>query len=62
MLSLYRNLKKNVPRSYDPLDNKKLIISTPAGLHGFYLFGVSTYIKEHYNLTNYIYSVASSGS
>ena len=62
MLSLYRNLKKNVPRSYDPLDNKKLIISTPAGLHGFYLFGVSTYIKKHYNLTNYIYSGASAGS
>ena len=62
MLSMYRKLKKNVPVSYDPLDNKKLIVSTPAGLHGFYLMGISSYIKEHYNLTDYIFSGASAGS
>lgn len=61
-LTLYRKMKQNLPPSYDPLEKQKLIISAPAGLHGFYLFGVSAFIKENYNLTNYIFSGASAGS
>lgn len=40
----------------------KLIISTPGGLNGFYLLGVSSYLKENYNLTDYLYSGASAGA
>lgn len=47
---------KNIPR----ID--KLIISTPGGLNGFYLLGVSSYLKENYNLTDYLYSGASAGA
>lgn len=61
-LSLYRNMKKNVPSKYDPCQKERLIISTPAGLHGFYLFGVSTFIKENYNISDYVFSGASAGS
>jgi hypothetical protein len=50
-------MKPNVPPSYDPLEKQKLIISAPAGLHGFYLFGVSAFIKENYNLTNISFPV-----
>ena len=42
--------------------NKKLITISPGGFKGFYLMGILTYIKENYNLDNYIYSGASAGS
>lgn len=44
-----------------PLPNK-LIISTPGGLHGFYLLGVTSFIKAHYDLSDYKYSGASAGA
>ena len=55
-------MKKNVPSKYDPCQKERLIISTPAGLHGFYLFGVSSFIKENYNISDYVFSGASAGS
>ena len=42
--------------------DKKLIILTPGGLYGFYTLGVSCYIKNHYNLTDFIFSGSSAGS
>jgi hypothetical protein len=44
------------------LKNKKLITISPGGFKGFYLLGVLTYIKEKYNMDNFIYSGASAGS
>ena len=44
------------------LTNKKLITISPGGFKGFYLLGVLTFIKKHYNLDNYIFSGASAGS
>jgi predicted patatin/cPLA2 family phospholipase len=44
------------------LMNKKLITISPGGFKGFYLLGVLTFIKENYNLDNYIFSGASAGS
>ena len=41
---------------------KKVISISPGGYRGFYLFGVCKYIKEHYDLTDYIFSGASAGS
>jgi hypothetical protein len=40
----------------------RVIIITPAGFRGFYQLGVCKYIKQHYDLTNYIYSGASAGA
>ena len=48
--------------SNDFLLNKKLITISPGGFKGFYLLGVLTFIKENYNLDNFIYSGASAGS
>ena len=46
----------------DFLKNKKLITISPGGFKGFYLFGITTYIKENYNTDNLIYSGASAGA
>jgi len=44
------------------LQGKRLISISPGGFKGFYLFGILSYIKEHYNLSDFIYSGASAGS
>jgi hypothetical protein len=44
------------------LNNKKLITISPGGVKGFYLLGILTYLKENYDLNNFIYSGASAGS
>ena len=41
---------------------KNVITISPAGYRGFYEFGVCKYIKENYNLENYIFSGASAGA
>lgn len=50
-------LKKN-----EFINDKKLITISPGGIKGFYLFGINTFIKENYDLQNYIYSGASAGA
>ena len=50
-------LKKN-----EFINNKKLITISPGGFKGFYLFGINTFIKENYDLNNFIYSGASAGA
>jgi hypothetical protein len=44
------------------LSNQKIITISPGGLKGFYLLGVVSFIKENYNLNNYIFSGVSAGS
>jgi hypothetical protein len=44
------------------IKNKKLISISPGGLKGFYELGILSYIKETYNMENYIFSGASAGS
>ena len=43
-------------------ESQKVISISPAGLNGFYTFGVALYLKENYDLTDIIYSGASAGS
>ena len=40
----------------------KVIHIMPGGLYGFYMFGVCKFIKENYNLNDYIFYGASAGS
>lgn len=40
---------------------KDIISISPGGWHGFYMFGVTTYISNHYDLTNYVFTGASAG-
>ena len=42
--------------------NKKIISISPGGLQGFYMLGISTYIKEKYDLSNFLFSGASAGA
>jgi hypothetical protein len=44
------------------INNNKIISISPGGYKGFYELGVCKYIKENYNLDNYIFSGASAGS
>jgi hypothetical protein len=50
-------LKKN-----NFIQDKKLISISPGGTKGFYLMGVLNYIKQNYDLSDYIYSGASAGA
>ena len=42
--------------------NKKMISISPGGFKGFYMWGISSYIKDNYDLSNYIFSGASAGA
>ena len=44
------------------IENKKLITVSPGGYRGFYMFGICKYIKDNYNMENYIFSGASAGA
>lgn len=41
---------------------KKFISINPAGVYGYYTLGISSYIKDNYNLEQYYFIGASSGS
>ena len=42
--------------------NPKMISISPAGIYGFYTLGTCAYIKENYDVSDYIFSGASAGS
>lgn len=44
------------------LDNNKLITISPGGFKGFYTLGVSKYIKNNYDVKDFIFSGASAGA
>ena len=44
------------------ITGKNIINIYPAGLKGFYEMGMTLYIKENYNMENFIYSGASAGA
>lgn len=49
--------------TYKPLVNKnKLVTFGPGGITGFYTLGVTSYLKDNYNLTDYSFLGASAGS
>ena len=68
-LTLYRNKKnlnnpilKNIDEILQHKPEAKVIVSTPGGLFGYYFMGVSSFIKEHYDLSDYVFTGASAGS
>ena len=70
--NIYRKIKTRKENHYvnicqnseckDQYKNKKLISISPGGLKGFYLLGITTFIKENYCLDNYVFSGASAGA
>jgi hypothetical protein len=44
------------------LQDKKIITISPGGYRGFYMFGICKFIKENYDLENFIFSGASAGA
>lgn len=56
---LHNNIQRN---KFNINESQQVISISPAGLKGFYSFGVALYLKENYDLSNVIYSGASAGS
>lgn len=44
------------------IHNKKIITLSPGGFRGFYVLGICKYIKENYDLSDYVFSGASAGA
>ena len=42
--------------------NKKIITLSPGGFRGFYVLGLCKFIKENYDLSDYVFSGASAGA
>ena len=53
---------KNVRHFSNIHKKNKIITISPAGVGGFYLLGIITYIKEHYDMDNYTLLGASAGA
>jgi hypothetical protein len=49
-------------RENEFIKDKKLLSISPGGYKGFYMLGVCKFIKEKYDLENYIFSGASAGA
>jgi len=43
-------------------NNKRVMTFSPAGYYGFYVAGICTYMKEHYNTSDFVFSGASAGA
>jgi len=54
---------KMLSKTYPPdLYGKKILSISPGGYKGFYVFGICKYIKETYDLSDYVFSGASAGA
>lgn len=63
------NIKPNVPppilargRGVWPPSPEHVITISPSGLKGYYLLGISAFLKDNYDLSKYVFSGASSGA
>jgi len=59
--TIYKNENLFLINNTNIID-KKIITISPGGFYGFYLFGIVSFIKDNYNLTDYIFTGASAGS
>ena len=44
------------------VQNNKIITLSPGGFRGFYTFGLCKFLKENYDLSEYVFSGASAGA
>lgn len=56
------NEKENYMNENKFIEDKKIISISPGGFKGVYMLGVCMYIKDNFNLDNYIFSGASAGA
>lgn len=64
-LCFVNSFKKQTPFLFLLKQNyhdKKIITLSPGGFRGFYVLGLCKYIKENYDLTDYVFSGASAGA
>lgn len=57
-----QNMKQYVEERKDFFKDRKMIAISPGGYKGFYIFGIVSFIKDHYPMDNFIYSGASAGA
>ena len=59
----FTNLEKEAfLQHHDVFNNKKIITISPAGFKGIYVLGICKYLKETFDLSNYIFAGASAGA
>lgn len=54
--------KNQFIKSYPKYVDNKIISISPGGLNGYYLVGIISYIKNNYDLSNYLFTGASAGA
>lgn len=60
---IYLSKKENQYNHFiEDTKNKKIISLSPGGYKGFYVLGICKFIKENYNLDNFVFSGASAGA
>ena len=62
MVFFFVNLNAFIFTHTPSINSNKLLTVGPGGLTGFYNLGVASYLKENYNLTEYVFLGASAGS
>tara|TARA_B100001093_G_scaffold103293_2_gene95501 strand:- start:774 stop:1619 length:846 start_codon:yes stop_codon:yes gene_type:complete len=57
-----KNRKNIIFNINSTIDEKKVITISPGGFRGFYMLGLCKYLKENYELEDYVFSGASAGA
>lgn len=57
-----KTIKYVSPSNNKNISSKQIITISPGGFKGFYTLGVCKFIKENYDLSNYVFSGASAGA
>lgn len=60
--TFYEKKLENILSIGDFAKDKKLISISPGGFKGFYMMGICKYVKQNYDLENYIFTGASAGA
>ena len=59
---IYRTNHTNVFKKNPKWLNKQIIAISPGGYKGFYIMGMIAFLKDHYDLSDFIFTGASAGS
>ena len=59
IIKSHKNIILNINSSHN---EKKVITISPGGFRGFYMLGLCKYLKENYELEDYVFSGASAGA
>jgi hypothetical protein len=59
---IYKSNELFIEKNPNNITDKDVISLSPGGLNGFYMAGVSSFLKDHYDLSNCVFTGASAGA